>query len=141
MIASEILPTATSEKGGQMLQANSPTVLILEDEFIIALDLQSALLDAGFKVAHVTTTCGGALGWLQQHSPDAAVLDIELADGDCAEAAKLLHKRNIPFVVFSVRENEMSSCDPIFHEGKWIAKPSPSVAVVAALAELTGRLS
>jgi hypothetical protein len=40
----------------------TPGVLIIEDETIIALDVEGILVDAGFEVAERLATCAGALG-------------------------------------------------------------------------------
>jgi DNA-binding response OmpR family regulator len=86
------------------------------------------------------TECG-ALEWLNDHSPDTAVLDIALGDGDCVQVAQLLVERSIPFIVFSVRALDEDQYDPIFLEGDWIEKPCASEHVVTALAALSDRSS
>lgn len=115
-----------------MRQTKHPSVLILEDEAIVALDLEVTLADAGFNVAHVATTCSGALEWLERLLPDLGVLDITLSDGDCVEVAQILVERSIPFLVFSVRAMH-EACDPIFLKGTWVEKPCATTHVVAAL--------
>ena len=69
-------------------QANGrPLVLVLEDEALIALNLQDELQDAGYEVAGPFTTCAAALEWLQTETPDTAILDAALKDGPCREIA------------------------------------------------------
>ncbi|WP_189524501.1 MULTISPECIES: response regulator [unclassified Mesorhizobium] len=74
------------------------TILVLEDEPLIALDVEATLVEAGFNVA-VTASCAEAESILEDVSPDAAVLDLYLKDGPCIAVAKKLVGRGIPFVV------------------------------------------
>ena len=100
------------------------SIVLLEDEALIALDIADQLQNAGFAIAETFSSCAAALEWLSVHTPDLAILDIQLRDGDCEEVAKALHERKVPFVVHS----GMSPCDhshsSIFLKGKWITKPS-----------------
>ncbi|RWC39168.1 MAG: response regulator [Mesorhizobium sp.] len=107
--------------------SNLTSIAILEDEAFIALDLEESLRDAGFKIAGVFSSCAAALEWLKDNSPNVVVMDIELADGDCADIATLLHARDIPFVVHSASFANSGFHDPIFLHGTWVTKPgSPS---------------
>jgi DNA-binding response OmpR family regulator len=115
----------------------SPTVFILEDEALIAYEIEENLRSAGFEIAAVMSSCVDGLKWLETNSPDAAVLDVELRDGNCAEIARLLHSRAIPFVVHSGSQPTMQDIDPIFREGRWVCKPSAVHEVREALASLS----
>jgi CheY-like chemotaxis protein len=57
------------------------TVLIIEDEPIISLDLQSIVGDMGHKVAAVATTRSEAVAAAKRVSPGLVLADIKLADG------------------------------------------------------------
>ena len=100
------------------------SVVVLEDEALIALDVEEALRDAGFNVLAVMSSCADALEWLEANSPDIAVLDIDLRDGNCVSIAGLLCARNIPFVVHSGSSSGSGYHDPIFLKGRWVSKPS-----------------
>ncbi|MES0164155.1 MULTISPECIES: response regulator [unclassified Mesorhizobium] len=110
------------------------SVVVLEDEALIALDVEQSLCDAGFNVLAVLSFCSEALRWLQSNSPDVAVLDIELNDGSCEAVARLLHERNIPFVVHSGSAFDPRYCDPIFQKGTWVSKPAGDGDVANAVA-------
>ena len=64
-----------------------PLVLLLEDEALVALNLQDELQDAGYEVAGPFTACAAALEWLQTVTPAMAILDAALTDGSCREIA------------------------------------------------------
>jgi CheY-like chemotaxis protein len=75
------------------------TILIIEDEQLVALDICEALEKAGGQVQVAATRTAA----VQEMCPDvaAAVLDFTLHDGDARSLCEELRSRNIPFVVYS----------------------------------------
>jgi PAS domain S-box-containing protein len=75
-------------------------VLIVEDESLIALDLEMRLQRAGFEVVGVADNCDDALALCTQHTPDLALLDIYIRPPlDGIETAKALQSiLDIPIV-------------------------------------------
>jgi DNA-binding response OmpR family regulator len=117
-------------------QANGkPLVLILEDEALIALNLQDELQDAGYTIAGPFTTCAAALPWLQTASPDAAILDAALKDGPCREIALELSRREVPFLIYSGHQQDRQLLAEFQHV-TWIEKPVPSAVLVQACQQL-----
>jgi DNA-binding response OmpR family regulator len=117
-------------------QPNSrPLVLVLEDEALIALNLQDELQDAGYAVAGPFTTCAAALEWLRTETPDVAILDAALRDGPCREIALELTRREVPFLIYSGHHED---CEFLaeFHHITWIEKPVPSEVLVRACRQL-----
>jgi DNA-binding response OmpR family regulator len=114
---------------------NRPVVLILEDEAIIALNLQDELQDAGFGVGGPFTNCEDALAWLGTQTPDAAVLDTVLPDGPCARVALELARRAVPFLIYSGHREDRDLLAE-FHHVTWIEKPVPPATLVAACRRL-----
>jgi len=112
-----------------------PRVLILEDEPIIALDVEAILVDDGFKVAAILSTCAGALDWLKANRADVALIDIDLRDGTCEQVAQCLYDLGIPFVVFSGSEPSEDTTDPVFLKGGWLEKPARGPRIVASLSD------
>ncbi|MES0006086.1 response regulator [Mesorhizobium sp. M0062] len=117
------------------------SVVVLEDEPLIALDVEDTLCDAGFNVLAVLPSCSQALEWLQSNSPDVAVLDIELNDGSCEDIARLLYGRDIPFVVHSGSAFDPRYHDRIFQKGTWVSKPGADGDVTNAVAACVRRRS
>jgi DNA-binding response OmpR family regulator len=111
----------------------SPEVLILEDEALIALDLENMLLDAQAGQLTVLTSCAAAMAWLSQHTPDVAVIDIFLYDGECIDVAGTLVERGVPFVVHSARSRATDEAHRVFLNGHWISKPADPAELVAAV--------
>jgi DNA-binding response OmpR family regulator len=114
---------------------HKPLVLILEDEALIAFDLQDGLRDAGYEVAGPFTTCAAALSWLQAATPATAILDTALKDGSCREIALELTRREVPFLIYSGyhEDNQLQS---EFPHVIWIEKPVLSTVLVEACQQL-----
>jgi DNA-binding response OmpR family regulator len=74
-------------------------ILVVEDEALIAMLVEDALLDAGAEVLGPAATVEEALSLFETGGPEAAVLDINLAGQVSTPVADLLAERGIPFVV------------------------------------------
>ena len=113
------------------------SVLILEDEPFIAMDLQLAFEDAGAEAA-VTVSCDEAFAALAYRAIDGAVLDVNLGHGEtCEPIAVELRKRRIPFLLHT---GDLDRAGEALRdlEAPIMAKPSGSDDVVARLFELRG---
>jgi ActR/RegA family two-component response regulator len=120
-----------------MLHRRHKSILVLEDDAIIALDLEDTIARAEFRVASVISSCADTLEWLKRNTADIAIIDVLLRDGPCVEVAETLVAKSIPFVVFSGRVS-LEEVDPVFLKGTWLQKPAASHQVVAALLSLSG---
>lgn len=77
------------------------SVLVVEDETLVAMLVEDTLLDAGARVVGPVATVAAALEALGRERPDLAVLDMNLA-GETSEAvADALVEQGVPFVVAS----------------------------------------
>jgi DNA-binding response OmpR family regulator len=112
-----------------MLQ-NNATALLLEDEVLIAMDVEQALGEAGFNVSTVLS-CADAETWLQARRPDLVIVDIKLRDGPSDTIVTGLVKDGIPFIVHSGDEPSLYADTP-FSRGVWMSKPSNRSELVAA---------
>ena len=66
------------------------TVLIVEDDPLIALSLRMVLEDEGYEVCGVAATERRAISLGLTHRPDAAVVDVRLTEGSGIEAGRRL---------------------------------------------------
>jgi len=78
---------------------NGRCILVVEDESLIAMLVEDALIDAGAEVLGPAATVEEALALFESGNPNAAVLDINLAGQVSTPVADLLADRGIPFVV------------------------------------------
>ena len=75
--AQDLIGEANAEIAAQI----STDVLIIEDEPLIALDLQNLVEDLGHRVVDVARTHREALKAVEHHQPGLILADIQLADG------------------------------------------------------------
>jgi len=75
----------------------SVSVLVVEDQILIATDLENILLERGLAVIGPCATLGHALELLHNAQPDFAMLDFDLAGVSSLPLARELSRRDIPF--------------------------------------------
>ena len=79
-----------------------PTVLIVEDEALIAMMMEDALVARGHRVVGVADTLSSALDLAGAHAIDLALCDVRLANGDSGvDVARALAQQGIPVVYVS----------------------------------------
>lgn len=64
-----------------MTQSLSGKIMIIEDEAIIALDLEGIVADLGHPITGIARTESGTLDLFKREKPDLILSDIQLADG------------------------------------------------------------
>jgi DNA-binding NtrC family response regulator len=109
------------------------SILIIEDEALIALDLAQAFERAGAEVT-TTSTLHHAHLLVKHDGLSAAVVDHALGDGDTQEICRYLSEHGVPYVVYSgfgAADLEASACG-----GVHVSKPKPPDYVVAVVEHL-----
>jgi len=81
----------------------TPRILVVEDEALIAGDLQARLTTMGYEVVGVATTGVEAVGMAQQTQPDVVLMDVVLkGDMDGIDTAKQIKTtQSIPIIFLS----------------------------------------
>ena len=74
-------------------------VLVVEDEFLLAMELEAMLEQRGCRVLGPVATIDRALAVLANHRPAAAVLDVNLKGTRATPVAVALQDRGVPFVL------------------------------------------
>jgi DNA-binding response OmpR family regulator len=115
----------------------SPIALQLEDEALIALDVEMTLTREGFSVV-TFSRCEDAEQWLETNTPHVAIIDVELSDGPSIAAVAILIERNTPFIVHSGDTETSPYRDTVFEAGVWIGKPAPTENIVATARKMVG---
>jgi ActR/RegA family two-component response regulator len=110
------------------------TVLIVEDEPLIAMTIAQAILDAEGEVVGPVATVTEALAILEMQAVAAAVLDAKLADRDVTPVAIVLSRAQVPFVVFT-GTGLPAELAAILPHTPVVMKPATMDAVLAVLAE------
>ena len=81
--------------------SNPPKVMVVEDEAIIALDIQRQLTTAGFAVAGKAQTAEAAFQEIERQHPDIVLMDIRLkGEMDGVQAAAIIRSRYALPVVY-----------------------------------------
>ena len=136
-----------AEGGGQETQSsNSDRILIVEDELLIAIQMETALTAAGFQIVGIASTGEEALQLARAQSPTLVVMDIRLAgDRDGIDTAiELFNSHGIRCIFASAHSDQVAQrrAAPAAPLG-WLQKPytmaSLTAMVRAALRELRRR--
>ena len=77
----------------------APKILVVEDEFLIALELDETLRAAGYQVLGPATSVRAALELLKVERPDAAILDVNLMGEWVTPVAEVLRVKGVPFIL------------------------------------------
>lgn len=77
---------------------DAKSVLVVEDQFLVALDTEQALRRAGAIDVRLSSSVRDALRTLTNFVPEAAVLDFTLVDGTGIDVAARLTELHVPFV-------------------------------------------
>ena len=94
----ELRGAADTAAAGASITLNGGSVMLVEDEAIVALAVNDSLTDLGFSVIGPFSRVADACRALQHHRVDAAILDVNL-DGEMVYSlAELLIAQKIPFV-------------------------------------------
>lgn len=109
-------------------------VLVVEDEALVAMLVEDALLDAGFEVLGPAATVEEALSLLDRERPDAVVLDLNLAGETSTPVADLLASRQIPYVIAT--GYGASGLPPGHQQAMVLAKPYDPGELISMLGRL-----
>ncbi|SEJ59903.1 Transcriptional regulator containing GAF, AAA-type ATPase, and DNA-binding Fis domains [Dyadobacter sp. SG02] len=89
------------------IHTSSCKILIVEDEYIIANNLEIILTNAGYTVQGTANSVAKALDLIGQQTPDMVLLDIYLKGNETGiDLAKQLEEINIPFIYISANDNQ-----------------------------------
>jgi len=115
------------------------TLMIVEDEVLIATTLKSELEDAGYNVLNLTDRISEALEVAQEGQPDLALVNIQLVGGDDGiELAQHLKALNIPVLLISGQISRARSANTVAIAS--LPKPYDAADMVLAVTYLLARL-
>src|SRR5262245_44089122 len=86
---------------------NSPSVLIVEDESIVAQDIQQTLTACGYGPLNIAASAEEAIAGTSVLCPDVVLIDIRIKGSlDDLEAAKILQQRfDVPIVYLTAHDD------------------------------------
>lgn len=106
--------------------------LVLDDEFLIALDIQQILETAGAARVICVSNAIDAVKQLERETFNAAVIDLMIDGEACIEVAHMLERQRIPFVVLTGMPAHDSRVRQ-FSRAPLVAKPYDTRRLLAAL--------
>ncbi len=110
-------------------------MLIVEDEMLLAMDIEALFQDQGCEVLGPAGSVERALAVLETQRPDAASLDMNLNGESSAPVAFALRELGIPFIVVTGYSGKHGD-DPIFSDAPLIKKPYDGAELVKTLVHL-----
>lgn len=109
-------------------------VLVVEDEFLIAMGLELLLERNGWRVLGPAATVKEALRLLAAETPDVALLDVNLQGEMVTPVADALRIQGVPFVVASAYEEAELAAMNLVGMSQ-VPKPTDERRLLAALAD------
>lgn len=110
-------------------------ILVVEDEGLVALLLEEALIDFGYEVAGPVPNTKKALNLLANEAIDAAVLDVNLGGERIDPVAEALAAASIPFI-FATGYSDSAALPAAFRDRTILHKPYGMEQVRQAVIQL-----
>lgn len=107
------------------------SILVVEDEFYLALEMQEEIERAGGVVVGPFADVGTGLASLARDSADCALIDINLGDGPTFEMADALQACGVPFVFLTGYDR--SVVPERFHDIQCVQKPATIAMLLQTL--------
>lgn len=124
--------------GTQVATNRFQTVLLVENEALIALDLEGMLLSAGAARVHHVMSSRDALDWLEHDTADLAILDLFVTDGWSAPVAERLQHMGTPYLIYSGHTRGSTPGAAAFGDAIWLPKPCTQSELVLAIEQSLG---
>jgi len=133
-----LLETDVVQNGGPL----RPTVLVVEDEFLISLELEILLEGHGWDVIGPVRTVREAVFILGDERPSVAVLDVLVADGHVGALAERLQQLDVPFVLSTgLHAVEVERLHEALAGAPLASKPVNWTSLGAALADVAPQMN
>jgi DNA-binding response OmpR family regulator len=114
------------------LSLSGHRILVVEDEIIIAMQLEGVLLDAGAEVIGPAMSASEACDLIDTNRITVAILDVRLSMGDSLAVAQRLVADGIPFI-FHTGNAERLRASP-WPQAPVVRKPAAPEVLTAAVA-------
>lgn len=112
-------------------------ILVVEDEYLVAVAIESILVDAGYAVAGPMPTVQDALEFVAAEPSHLALLDVNVAGHFVYPVADALSSRQVPFIFLSGCEG--ADLPPRFSHIPILIKPFSAEHLLQAIDQVLGR--
>ena len=117
-------------------QTRRASVLIVEDEWLVSLDMEAVIENAGHQICGVAASADEAILLAGMHRPDVVLMDIQLAGlRDGVDAAIEIYRRFGIRCVFVSANSDVGFRERAAVAGPlgWVAKPFSGTQLVSAV--------
>lgn len=130
--------TLVAEARAEIARQTKARVLIIEDETLIAMDLNDIVTNLGHTVVATADTAARAIAAAAKHKPDLVLADIQLADGSSGIDAvqEILSQVSVPVIFITAFPDRLLTGqrpEPTFLISKPYAEDTVRAAVSQAL--------
>lgn len=112
------------------------SVLLVDDEPLIGLDLCDILIAAGYQVVGPASSASAAFLLLEEYFPKLAIIDVKLRNEICLDLPRQLWDRKIPFIVHTGYPRDSFDIDE-FRDAPRLQKPASPSDLLKALSTLS----
>ena len=107
-------------------------VLIVEDEFLLAMELETLVEGGGCTTVGPASSVRQALALIDGEEPDIALLDVNLRGERATPVAAALQERGVPYVLIT-GYSDAQLCEPELRRAPRLDKPVSSRALTCAV--------
>jgi two-component sensor histidine kinase len=130
-------PPAAAPGGSATEESDRKSVLIVEDEAIIALDLEEIVGELGYDVFRTVSSVADGLKALEAGTPSLAIVDMNLAGHSSRPIAEALSARGVP-LIFATGYADAGDLPESLARAPRLSKPISSSDLKRTIAELAG---
>ncbi|MCZ4430865.1 response regulator [Agrobacterium sp. SOY23] len=112
-------------------------VIIVEDEYLVALDVEAVLQSMGVEIVVIATTLAQARQAVEEDSADCVLLDVSLTDGKSFDFARGLREAGIAFGFVSGYGDTTGFPEDLLHT-PLLSKPFGENEVIGFVLSLVG---
>jgi DNA-binding response OmpR family regulator len=110
-------------------------VLVVEDEFLIAMAIEQCLQDQGCEVVGPAPSIEAALNLIDRERPQAALLDVNLDGRLSTPVAERLSALGTPYLLLTGYA-DLAQADPVLRHAERMAKPFMPAQLIQRMEQL-----
>jgi DNA-binding NarL/FixJ family response regulator len=134
----------SANKAGQDVSGAAPRILIVEDDYIVSVEIENALRAAGFDVVGVVGAAAEAIEYARASRPTLVVMDVRLRGAnDGVDAALEIYRETGARSIFATAHQDPAVRDRALPAAPlgWLAKPYETRALVELIHKVLARPS
>jgi DNA-binding response OmpR family regulator len=112
------------------------SVLVVDDDFVLAMDARSTLEEAGATVVEPFGSADHALASLQEHHPDIAVVDLNLGSGLSFDLVQALLDQGVSTLIVTGYDQRV--VPPELAGLPYLQKPVETRQLLSSIKQLLG---